>query len=584
MEATVVASTAESQTIADLVSRAASAHGEKIAVRHKQDGAWHDVSYAQLADIVQEIGLGLIDLGVQSGERFAILAKTRPEWSYLDMAAISAGAVVVPIYQTNSPEECLWVMSDSGASTIVCEDEEQLEKIAAIHDRLADLRTVIVIDPPSSTDGSANAAASLQAITLEDVRKRGQARSPEELEARRADVRPEDPLTFIYTSGTTGPPKGCVLTHRNYRAIIDMISNVDEIREDEVTYLYLPLAHSFALLVQLASFDLGSILAYFGGDTTQVVAELMEVRPTYLPSVPRVFEKIYTLAHRVIEAQPPEQQAAFAGRDRAGDQGARPDGPRRTNPRGVADAIRGGRREALQERPRDLRRPRASRHEWCGAHRARDPRILLGLRRAGARGLRDDRDRHRCDVLDRRAPPLRHRRASPSRRAAEDRAGRRDPRQRSEHLRRLPQPSPHQLRPGRGRVAAHRRSGLDRRGRLPLDHRTQEGHHHHRRRQEPDAGQHRERPQAVALDLRGGDARRQAPVSGRADHVGRGRDPHLRARARPAAGRSPRSRATPPCMRSSSERSTVSTPTTPRSSRSRSSRSSTTTSPRRPAS
>ena len=99
-----------------------------------------------------------------------------------------------------------------------------------------------------------------------------------------------------------------MLTHGNYRAIIDMICEAGEIEQDEVTYLYLPLAHSYALLVQLAAFDLGSTLAYFGGDTKQIVRELVEVKPTYLPSVPRIFEKVYTLAHGVIEAQPPEER------------------------------------------------------------------------------------------------------------------------------------------------------------------------------------------------------------------------------------------------------------------------------------
>jgi long-chain acyl-CoA synthetase len=100
-----------------------------------------------------------------------------------------------------------------------------------------------------------------------------------------------------------------VLTHGNYRAIIDMITEAGEIEQDEVTYLYLPLAHSYALLVQLAAFDLGSTLAYFGGDTKQIVGELGEVKPTYLPSVPRIFEKVYTIAHGAIEAQPPQERA-----------------------------------------------------------------------------------------------------------------------------------------------------------------------------------------------------------------------------------------------------------------------------------
>jgi long-chain acyl-CoA synthetase len=300
MEATAAATTG-SQTIADLIARSAVEHAEHTAVRYKRDGTWHDVTYAQLADIVEEIGLGLIDLGIQAGERVCILANTRPEWSYADMAIVSAGAVAVPIYQTNSPEECLWVISDSEACAIVCENEEQLNKIVAISDRVPNLRTVIVMDPPAGE-------LPLDAIALDEVRERGRTHTAGELEARRAAVRPDDSLTFIYTSGTTGPPKGCVLTHGNYRAIIDMISEAGEIDGDEVIYLYLPLAHSFALLIQLAVFDLGGTLAYFGGDTKQIVPELLEVKPTYLPSVPRVFEKIYTLAHGAIEAQPPEEQ------------------------------------------------------------------------------------------------------------------------------------------------------------------------------------------------------------------------------------------------------------------------------------
>src|SRR5205807_8784327 len=165
---------------------------------------------------------------------------------------------------------------------------------------------------PPAVDGSPNGGApeapAIEAITLEEVRARGRGRSADELEARRAGVRPEDPFTFIYTSGTTGPPKGCVLSHGNYRAIVDMIADVGEIQGDEVTYLYLPLAHSFALLIQLAAFDLGSTLAYFGGDTKQIVGELQEVQPTYLPSVPRALEKLYTLAHGAIEAKPAEEQ------------------------------------------------------------------------------------------------------------------------------------------------------------------------------------------------------------------------------------------------------------------------------------
>ncbi|HYM45067.1 MAG TPA: AMP-dependent synthetase/ligase [Solirubrobacteraceae bacterium] len=296
MEVTAAPPATALQTIAELVPRAAARFGDRVAVRYKRDGAWHDVTFAELAEIVTEIGLGLIDLGIEPGERVCILANTRPEWSYVDLAATSAGAVVVPIYQTNSPEECHWVISDSDACAIVCEDATQLAKIAAIRDRLPRLRTVVTIDAPSAGDLTPEIAA-LGAIPLQDVRARGRGRSAEELDARRAGVRPEDPFTFIYTSGTTGPPKGCVLSHGNYSAIVDMIEQRGSLDSDagDVVYLYLPLAHSFALLLQLLVFDLGVTLAYFGGDTRQIIGELAEVKPTYLPSVPRIFEKIYTL-------------------------------------------------------------------------------------------------------------------------------------------------------------------------------------------------------------------------------------------------------------------------------------------------
>src|SRR5947199_9872212 len=152
MEATAAASphapTTASRTIADLISNSAAAHAEHVAIRYRRDGEWKDVTYRQLAEIVQEIGLGLIDLGLQAGERICILANTRPEWSYADMGATSTGAVVVPIYQTNSPEECLWVISDSDACLVICEDAAQLAKIAAIRDKVPNLRTIIVMDPP----------------------------------------------------------------------------------------------------------------------------------------------------------------------------------------------------------------------------------------------------------------------------------------------------------------------------------------------------------------------------------------------------------------------------------------------------
>ena len=285
-----------SKTIADLLGLAAERYGPSIAVRYKSGDQWHDVSYAEVGQIVGEIGGGLVELGIAGGERVCILSDTRPEWTYADFAISSTGAVVVPVYPTNSPEECEWVAGNSEAVTIVCADAAQVAKVTAVRERLPALRHVIVFDAEGDVG---------DAITLDDLRARGRDADPAALAARTAAVRPEDPFTFIYTSGTTGPPKGCVLSHRNYRSVLDMCEATDQVRDDEVTYLFLPLAHAFALLIQLLSFDVGATIAYYGGDTKQIVGELQEVKPTYLPSVPRIFEKIYTLA---LGSQPPETQ------------------------------------------------------------------------------------------------------------------------------------------------------------------------------------------------------------------------------------------------------------------------------------
>src|SRR4051794_22520950 len=303
MEAGTAPSTSTgSKTIADLLPKAAELYGDRTAQKHKVDGEWRDVSYNQVWEISREIGLGLIDLGIQAGDRVCILANTRVEWTWADFAATTAGAVVVPIYQTNSPEECEWVLGNSDAVAVIVEDATQLAKVLEVRERLPQLRHLITM-----TDGDA--------ITLDELRERGRSHDAAELEARSGAVKPDDPFTIIYTSGTTGPPKGCVLTHGNYRAILDSVNERDLFRgEDDLVYLFLPLAHSFALLIQLGSFDTGAPIAYFGGDTRQIVPELSETHPTYLPSVPRIFEKIYTLVSSNADAATLEKATEIGGK------------------------------------------------------------------------------------------------------------------------------------------------------------------------------------------------------------------------------------------------------------------------------
>ncbi len=286
-------------TVAALPSSAAQRFGDHLAARYHVDGEWRELSYAEAVDVIREVALGLADVGIAAGDRVGILADTRLEWTLVSYGISAAGGVVVPIYPTNAPRECAWVLGDSGAKVVVCENEAQVAKVEQVRDELADLGVVVAIEGDAGD------------MTLEALRGRGRARDRAELGERQSQVSPEDAYTIIYTSGTTGPPKGVVLTQANAMSVCEMVEEIAFIEADETTYLFLPLAHVFALTAQLASYDQGTAIVYYGGDTKQILAELIEHKPTYLPSVPRIFEKLYTAALKMTEAGSEEERERF---------------------------------------------------------------------------------------------------------------------------------------------------------------------------------------------------------------------------------------------------------------------------------
>ena len=281
-----------SKTVADLLPQAAEMYGRKVAVKYKQGDEWLSRSFEEVREIVRPLAMGLVELGVRKGDRVSILGNTRPEWTYFDFAALSIGATVVPIYQTNSPEECRYVLDNSDSKVVVVEDAEQLEKVRQVRDRLPQLEQIVLMT------GSAK-----DALSVEDLAAKAAGADAAAWERLYSAVTPEDICTFIYTSGTTGPPKGCIISHGNYRAMLDMVNGVSVIEDEDVAYLYLPLAHSFALLIQFGTFDLGTTLAYWERDPLKILPNLAELKPSYFPSVPRIFEKIYTAATSAIEKE-----------------------------------------------------------------------------------------------------------------------------------------------------------------------------------------------------------------------------------------------------------------------------------------
>src|SRR3954447_12062223 len=303
-----LASSTGSRTMADLAKLASERHAGKRALVFKSEGEWRDVSYDHLGQIVDEVASGLIDLGLEHGDKVSILSNTRPEWTYANLAILSAGTVSVSIYQTNSADECDYVLRHSESKAVFVEDAEQLAKIREVRGELPLLEPVIVFEPPPEEGDLAGT------ITLAELRARGAARSPSDLAARRDAITKDDICITIYTSGTTGPPKGCLISHGNYRDVTDMTIEHGILgTDDEVVYLFLPLAHAFAKLVQFVALDTGGAIAYWEKDPQQIVANLMEVKPSYFPSVPRIFEKVYTLATTMAEDRDQLDRAVHLG-------------------------------------------------------------------------------------------------------------------------------------------------------------------------------------------------------------------------------------------------------------------------------
>ena len=272
-------------TLAALVLDAAASH-KGTALRYAQGATWKRISYPALGEGARQIAKGLMALGVHAGDRVAILSNTRAEWTLADCGAICAGAVVVPVYQTNSPEECQYVIEHSGATVIFCEDAGQLAKVAEIRSELPQLRDVIAFE--GEHEG---------VLSLEGLHKRGSEVSDELLAERVAAIAPDDVATIVYTSGTTGPPKGCMLTHSNLRSVVEMVrERLDTKPDQDVIYIFLPLAHVLTRLVEFFGIDAGAELAYWRRDPKKIVEDVSIIQPTYLPSVPRIFEKIYTAA------------------------------------------------------------------------------------------------------------------------------------------------------------------------------------------------------------------------------------------------------------------------------------------------
>ena len=299
--------TTGAETLAGMVLATAERNGDATALRSKSGDQWRAVSYRELGESARAIARGLIALGIEPGDRVAILGSTRAEWTLVDCGAMCAGAVVVPIYHTNSPEECRYVLEHSGARAVICENAEQLDKVSQVKGDCPALEHIIAFD-----------GAHGRAPSLDGLRASGMTVDAEAPDRIAAAIEPHDLATVVYTSGTTGPPKGCMITHDNWMSTLRMYESKLDIADELTIFLFLPLAHVLARITQMLTLDAGGTLAFWQGDTRQVLEDIATTRPTYLPTVPRVLEKIHAKALGSAEEGGRAKQLVFQWALRAG--------------------------------------------------------------------------------------------------------------------------------------------------------------------------------------------------------------------------------------------------------------------------
>jgi long-chain acyl-CoA synthetase len=289
--------------LTDIVYRRGQQEPHAVMLRKRTgEGRWQDVTAREFRDQVTGLAKGLIAAGIEPGDRVALMSRTRYEWTLIDYAIWAAGAVTVPVYETSAAEQVEWILGDSGAAAVFAESTRHADMIAGARDRLAGLKQLWLIDD-------------IQRLTND-----GGGVTDEQAEQRRSSRAAADLATIIYTSGTTGRPKGCELTHGNLLSDVRnaFMGSIHELidRPGTSTMLFLPLAHSFARIIEVGCLEAGAILGHWP-DTTTLTTGLTEFQPTFLLAVPRVFEKVFNGAKLQASASPAKSRIFDAAADTA---------------------------------------------------------------------------------------------------------------------------------------------------------------------------------------------------------------------------------------------------------------------------
>ncbi|HEY8515664.1 MAG TPA: long-chain fatty acid--CoA ligase [Candidatus Binatia bacterium] len=302
------------QSLPQMFFARAAKWADRPRYRVHRDGRWVDVDWRTMEQAVREIAAGLIGLGIERGDRVAIFAATCPEWVEIDLAIQAAGGIPIPIYHSNLANEAGFIMLDSESRMVWVDGEKPLAKVREALANGVELddgsRAPLRLDRILLMQGDAGGAEDV--ITLQELRRRGREdrAALAEVDRRVAAIQRDDLATIVYTSGTTGSPKGVVQTQNNHLSMVENVSTIALVEPDDVDFFFLPLAHSFARFIAYYGIYVGSLTAFARSiDTLQ--QDIAATKPTVIPAVPRIYEKIYARIQATRQDSSPLKQQIF---------------------------------------------------------------------------------------------------------------------------------------------------------------------------------------------------------------------------------------------------------------------------------
>lgn len=288
------------QTVPEMLLHRVAATPDRTAFSYPVGSGWKQVSWKQFGEQVKHIAMGLRSLGLKNEERVAIFSGTRYEWVAADIGILAGAGATTTIYPSSTSEDCEHILNDSGSVFVFAETDEHVSKLEKIRGKLTNIRKVITFDGKASADG--------WVMTLNELIEKGRPSSDADYEAVAKSVKNQDIATLIYTSGTTGKPKGVVLTHDCWVYEAEGIDEMKLLVSDDVQFFWLPLAHSFGKVLEVAQLRIGFHTA-IDGRVDKLVENLAAVKPTFVAAVPRIFEKVY---NKVVEGTKKDGGAKWA--------------------------------------------------------------------------------------------------------------------------------------------------------------------------------------------------------------------------------------------------------------------------------